>query len=215
MWRHSNLIIGLLIALLALSGCGLTSVGALEYNGPTEQTIEMGKALPGSDIRYVNYSENGAEIWIGNQPTTKKIGDSLDWKGSPVPGVDVAMSLRIVHANADRLITGGTMKIVVHNVSLSGTQFPDRPTYTYKVPVTYNVRRGATIPGTTVTYVGKTDSGAEFGGVSGYPYRRLGDSVSWSGRLQDHAYLDTTLRVIAYTGDFAQIAGLATIGLTE
>ncbi|MBM4460747.1 MAG: hypothetical protein FJ011_23810 [Chloroflexi bacterium] len=56
---------------------------------------------------------------------------------------------------------------------------------------------------------------AELGGVAGYPYRKLGDSISWSGRLRGNAYLDMTTRVVVYADDFIQVAGLAVIGLTE
>jgi hypothetical protein len=75
------------------------------------------------------------------------------------------------------------------------------------------VRKGDKIPGTQITYKGKTDNGAEFEGVSGYPYRKLGDSVSWTGRLRDNAYLDETMRVTVYADDFVTLVGLADIGL--
>jgi len=100
-------------------------------------------------------------------------------------------------------------------VSPAAAQYPDAPTFEYKVAVTYNVKRGALIPGTTISFAGKSDSGAELKGVSGYAFRRLGDSIGWQGQLRANTYLDMTLRVIAYTNDFLQLGGLATIGLTE
>jgi hypothetical protein len=204
-----------LIVLLALGGCGGGPASTLTYNGPTEQTVPMGQTLDGTDIRYVGYSGKGAEVTIGGQPAIKKIGDSLDWKGSPVAGVEVALAQRVLLANAQRLMAVGTVKITVHDVAPAAAQFPDKPLYSYKVAVTYNVRRGATIPGTLISYEGKTDQGAKLGGVSGYPYRKLGDSIGWEGRLRDNAYLDMTVRVIAYTDDFIQVGGLATVGLVE
>lgn len=204
-----------LIILLALSGCGAGPASTLTYSGPTEQTVPMGQMLDGSDIRYVAYSDEGAEVTIGGQRAIKKIGDSLDWKGSPVAGVDVALALRVFSANSQRLIAVGTVRLTVHDAAPAGAQFPDKPLYSYQVGVTYNVRRGTTIPGTLISYEGKTDEGAKLGGVSGYPYRKLGDSIGWEGRLRDNAYLDMTLRVIAYTDDFIQVGGLATVGLVE
>ena len=204
-----------LIVLLVLSGCSTGPVSTLTYSGPTEQTVPMGQTLDGSDIRYVAYSDEGAEVTIGGQRAIKKTGDSLDWKGSPVAGVDVALALRVLSANSQRLMTVGTVKLTVRDVAPVAAPFPDKPLYSYQVAVTYNVRRGATIPGTLISYEGKTDEGAKLGGVSGYPYRKLGDSIGWEGRLRENAYLDMTVRVIAYTDDFIQVGGLATVGLVE
>ncbi len=210
-------LMSLLIALLVLSGCvgGWGSAGTLKYNGPTEQSVAIGQTVPGADIRYMSYSERGAEVSIGGQTALKKVGDSLDWRGAPVSGVDVAISQRILLINAQRLQTVGTVNLTVRDAAPAAAQFPDKPVYSYKVAVTYNVKRGATIPGTLITYKGKNENGAELGGVSGYPYRKLGDSISWSGSLRGNTYLDMTVRVLAYTDDMLQAGGLATIGLTE
>ena len=207
----------LLAVILAVGGClpGPSSGPILEYSGPAEQSIAMGEAMPGTDIRYVAYSDRGAEVTIGGQQALKKAGDSLDWKGTPITGVDVALTQRVLLINQQRLQTVGTVKITVHNIEPASAQFPDKPLYSYKVAVTYTVKRGATIPGTLVTYQGKTENGAQLGGVSGYPYRKIGDSIAWTGRLRGNTYLDMTARVIAYADDFMQVAGLATIGLVE
>jgi hypothetical protein len=53
--------------------------------------------------------------------------------------------------------------------------------YVYKVGAGHTVRTGETIPGTTLTFLGRTDEGAQFGGIDGYPFRKLGDSVVWRG----------------------------------
>lgn len=205
------------IVLLTLTGClpGAGGGPILEYNGPAEQSIAMGEAMPGTDIRYVAYSDRGAEVTIGGQQALKKAGDSLDWKGTPVTGVDVALTQRVLLINQQRLQTVGTVKIAVHNVEPASAQFPDKPLYSYKVAVTYNVKRGAMIPGTLITYQDKANDGAQLGGVSGYPYRKMGDSIVWTGRLRGNTYLDMTVRVIAYADDFMQVAGLATIGVVE
>lgn len=200
---------------LVLAGCPATSSGVLTYNGPTEQTVQVGATIPGSNIRYVGYSEAGAEVLINDQRALKKVGDSLDWKGTPVPGVQVEMAQRILAANAQRLQTVGTVKVTVSDVRPELATFPDKPAFDYKVAVSYTVRKGEVIPGTLISYKGKTEEGAEFAGVSGYPYRKLGDSLTWTGRLRSNTYLDMTLRVIAYGDEFVTVGGLATIGLTQ
>lgn len=201
----------LLAALLA--ACASREAGSLTYNGPTEQTVPMNGGIPGSNVRYVGYSPEGAVVLIDDQRANKKVGDSLDWQNEPVPGVRVSMAQRIVAANEERLQTVGTVRVVVSEAQPAVAQFPDNPSFRYKVAVTYTVRKGERIPGTLITYKGNTENGAEFEGVSGYPYRKLGDSVSWSGRLRGNAYLDMTSRVTVYTDDFVTLVGLADIGL--
>lgn len=203
----------LVVSLLVLAGCSGLGGGGLTYNGPTEQTIAMNESIPGADIRYIGYSEDGAVVVIDDQQAVKKVGDSLDWKGTPVSGVNVTMGQRIVAANADRLQTLGTVRVEIAAAQPELAPYPDSPAYEYKAAITYTVRRGDRIPGTLITYKGKTDNGAEFEGVSGYPYRKLGDSVTWSGRLRSNAYVDMTLRVTVYTDDFVTLVGLADIGL--
>jgi hypothetical protein len=203
---------------LTLAGCtllGAGSDGTLIYNGPTEQTVPMGASLPGADIRYVGYSDAGAEVIIGDLRAVKKPGDSLDWQGTPAQGVDVVLSQRVLAASAERLQTVGTVKVTVQGVSPAPAAFPAGLPLSYKVAVTYNVAKGARAPGTQIVYKGKTDQGAEFSGAGEYPYRKLGDSITWTGRLRANVYLDTTLRVIAYSDSFVQVVGLATLGLTQ
>jgi hypothetical protein len=207
----------ILVASLFLTAClpGAGGDKTLEYNGPTEQSVPMGQLVSGTDIRYVGYSEQGAEVTIGEQRAFKKAGDSLDWKGTPVAGVDVALAQRILLINEQRLQTVGTVKVTVHDVEPAVARFPDKPLYSYKVAVTYTVKRGTAIPGTLITYQGKTENGAQLGGISDYPYRKLGDSITWTGRLRPNVYLDMTVRVIAYADDFMQVVGLATLGVME
>jgi hypothetical protein len=203
----------LLLAAMGLAACSGGGAGSLSYNGPTEQTIPMNESIPGSNIRYVGYGPEGATVLISDQQAVKKVGDSLDWKNEVVPGVQVSMAQRIVAANEQRLQTVGTVHIAISGAQPELAQFPDTPAYRYKVAVSYTVRKGDKIPGTQITYKGKTDNGAEFEGVSGYPYRKLGDSVSWTGRLRGNAYLDMTARVTVYTDEFVTLVGLADIGL--
>ena len=205
----------ILLLVVILAGCPSAGSGTLTYSGPTEQAVRMGETIPGSNIRYVGYSDAGAEVLINDMRALKKVGDSLDWKGSPAPGVQVEMAQRILAANAQRLQAVGTVKVTVSDVRPELATFPDKPAFDYKVAITYTVRRGGTVPGTLISYKGKTDEGAEFAGVSGYPYRKMGDSLAWTGRLRGNTYLDMTLRVVAYTDEFVTLGGVATLGLTQ
>ncbi len=215
MTKPLSFVVIVLVVIALLAGCPGPGSGTLTYSGPTEQAVRMGEAIPGSNIRYVSYTDAGAEMLINDMRAIKKVGDSLDWKGSPVPGVQVEMAQRILAANAQRLQTVGTVKVTVSDVRPELAPFPDKLAFDYKVAITYTVRRGETVPGTLISYKGKAEDGAEFAGVSGYPYRKMGDSLTWTGRLRGNTYLDMTLRVIAYGDEFVTLGGLATIGLTQ
>jgi hypothetical protein len=125
------------------------------------------------------------------------------------------MNQRILAANAKRLQTVGTVQATVTDPQPASATFPDQPAFAYTMTLTYTVRKGERIPGTLITFKGKADEGAEFGGVSGYPYRKLGDSLGWSGRLRSNTYIDMNLRVIVYSDEFVTVGGLAMLGLTR
>ena len=208
-----------LLSALLIAGCVSQSTGpggGLEYNGPSEQTVQRGQTLPGSDIQFVGEGADGARLLIDGQSAAKKTGDSLNWSGAPVPGTHVAMALRILNISDQRLITAGTVKITLDSISPEEAAFPDNPLYTYKaLPVVYHVAKGSPVPGTTLIFDGKTDDGAHLLGVTGYAYFRLGNSITWRGRLRPGVYSDQNLRVLAYTDSFLDVTGLTTIGLTE
>jgi hypothetical protein len=216
--RRFSVTVSLLLALL-LSACvsrPATTGNGIEYNGPSEQTIPVGQTLPPTNIQFTGQTPDGAQVLIGGQPAVKKPGDSLSWSGAPVPGAHVTLALRVLNSNDQRLIAAGTVKVSVDDVSPVEAAFPNKPLYTYGgLPVVYHVAKGAKLPGTTLTYDGKTDEGAHLLGVNGYAYYRLGDSITSRGRLRPGVYVDQTVRVLAYTDGFLELTGLATIGLTE
>ena len=118
---------------------------------------------------------------------------------------------RIILADEARLKTVGTVHVTISNANPQPATVPPGAAYSYKVAMGHAVRKGDRIPGTTITFRGKSDEGAQLEGVDGYPYRRIGDSVTWAGRLNSHAYLETTMRIAAYTEDLLTLAGLAEI----
>ena len=211
--------VSVLLLLLAagVSGCsfipGLGGGGPLVYSGAVEHTVPVGQTIPGTAIQYVGHTDEGAQVSIDGLMALKKPGDSLDWKGTVAPGVEVAMPQRIVLADASRLQTVGTVRVTITDPAPAPQPFPGGGRYVYKVGSGYTVRKGAPVPGTTLTYLGKTDEGAQFGGIDGYPYRRIGDSVAWQGRLNGSAFLDATYRVVAYTDDVVTLAGLGTVAV--
>jgi hypothetical protein len=89
---------------------------------------------------------------------------------------------------------------------------PTEPLVKYSnAPVTYRVEKGDYIPGTLVKYLGKTEEGIELSGVEGYPYRKLGDSIVWEGKLLAGMFLQLNVRVLFIAADFIRVAGTAAL----
>jgi hypothetical protein len=71
------LFLGLAVLLIASCTPVSTSDGdGSQYNGPIEKAIAKEEFLPGTDIKYLGKTEDGAEVAIGGQRALKKPGDS-------------------------------------------------------------------------------------------------------------------------------------------
>ena len=205
-------VLGLL--LLFLPTCQRKPPGGpveLLYTAPFETGIEKGSDLPGTGIRYVGLSDKGAEILIDDQTAFKQKGDSLDWKGSPVENVDLDLTLRVLWVTEQTLHVGGTAQVTVRDPRPEAASIPEVPVKYSNAPVTYRVEKGGYIPGTLVEYVNKAEEGIELGGIEGYPYRKLGDSIVWKGKLREKVFLQLNVRVIFIAESFIRVAGTAAV----
>jgi len=191
--------------------------GPLEliYTAPFETGIERGNDLPGTGIRYLGLSDKGAEILIDDQIAFKQKGDSLGWKGNPVGNVDLNLSLRVLWVTEETLYVAGTARATVRDPMPETVSIPTEPPVKYSnAPVTYRVEKGDYIPGTLVKYLGKAEEGIELSGVEGYPYRKLGDSVVWEGKLLAGMFLQLNVRVLFIAADFINVTGTAALLLS-
>ena len=210
-----------LIALAAIVTLGVSACtqqlpsGTMEYSTAFERSIPVGQSLPGTDIKYLGKTEQGAQMSIGGQTTLKRTLDSLTWHGEPTPGVNVDYNLRIVVFDDKVLQAGGTAKVVIANVQAQAVPASSLPkdALTFKGVVNYSVPQGKTIPGTTITYDGKTSDGTKLGGIDGYPFRKEADSIGWFGKLSDKCFLQLDLRLVVYTDSAMQVTGTATLYL--
>lgn len=208
-------VIGLLLSFLPT--CQRKPPGGpleLLYTAPFETGVEKGSNLLGTGIRYVGLSDKGAEILIDDQTAFKQKGDSLDWKGSPVENVDLSLSLRVLWFTEQTLYVAGTASATVRGPTPEAASVPAVPVKYSNAPVTYRVKKGDYIPGTLVKYVSKQEEGIELSGVEGYPYRKLGDSIVWEGKLREKVFLQLNVRVIFIAEGFIRVAGTANILLT-
>ncbi len=207
----------LLFLLPVLVGCILKPrppSGTLTYKGPLELKAEPGKNLPGTDILYVGVSDKMAEFKIGGQRALKKVGDSLDWQGTPTPGVRLDLNLRILLISEQALHAGGTIDMEVENPTPRAMALDTGSQAKFSVPVTYGVERGENIPGTLLVYQERdAEKGAKLGGIADYPYRKMGDSLVWEGKLRDNVSLKLDLRVLFFNENSLRVGGVATLWL--
>lgn len=212
-WQSILVIISLGIVLTGCLGGAGSVPGTLEYELPTTLTVAVGQALPGTDILYAAYGTDGAHLLIAGQPALKRVGDSVQWSGEQVPGVQVRLKLRVAHIGAESIRLVGTAHLVLHNVQpVRGTP-NSTATLHYAGPVAYRVFQGEVLPGSTFSYLGHTEQGAQLGGIDEYPYRRIGDSIYWEGTLNEHASLRLDVRVVQYGERTMHVAGTAAIWL--
>jgi hypothetical protein len=184
----------------------------LTYTAPVEISVKAGENLPGTGIRYVGMSEKGAEVIIAGQHALKQKGDSLDWKGNPVEGASVDLSLRVLWFTEETLHLVGTGQVVVRQPTPQPAFIQnDWPLKFTNAPVTYGVARNEYIPGTTIEYLGKEEEGAHLGGIDGYPYRKGADSILWDGKLREKVYLRLNVRVLYIGEDSLRVGGTADI----
>lgn len=216
-WKAASLplTVIVLLSLLGLAACTGSPQGTLMYRGPTEERVAAGTSMPGTSIRYVQNTSEGAEFLIADQRAIKKLGDSVLWKGNLGPNLKADLGLRVALIQPEAVQLAGTAALDVQNVQPAAAPFPENSEIVYRVPVTYNVKKGERIPGTLYTYDGQDAQGARIGGLpSGdFPYRQVADSLVWTGRLAEGVMLRLDLRVLFFTDQSLQVAGFATLAV--
>jgi hypothetical protein len=202
------------ILLIVLSGCTPKAVKQstrITYNLPTKLTVKIGERLPGTDIQYESLAERGAYLRINGQSALKRKGDSVDWEGEPLPGVSVDLSLRVAWYTEEELHLVGMAKIVVNEIQPREMPVAITTPIRYTGPVVYSMGRGAVIPGSTITFEERTEQGAKLGGISGYAYRKGGDSILWEGCLRERVHVRLDLRVLQFDDQALRVGGVVTV----
>jgi len=199
--------------LIALAACrsGAGSLGELAYQLATAVSVPVGQELPPTGIRYDRLEDKGAYLIIDGQQALKKKGDSVSWRGSLQEGVELGLTLRVVWYTEDELYLAGTAEVVIEDAMPVAGPVATTSPVTYSGPVAYGVSKGDTIPGSTLSYLGKTEDGAELGGLAVYPYRMAGDSIVWEGTLRPGVYSRLDLRVAQFDDRTLRVAGIVTL----
>lgn len=188
-------------------------------------SLDPGDSVPGTRLQYLGRTGDTYQVSIDGLNATKRAGDSFIWNGVLAPGVYANYSLRLIMAVFGPLRVAGPVTITFFYPQPVEAPLPanlDSPLTFNNAVINYLVPVGRTVPGTTLVYAGLITQGegdqvnrlAQLSGLSGYPYLALGDSLIWSGRLKDNAYLRYSLRVAGLNEEGLRLAGTAQLWLT-
>jgi len=209
-WRNL-VIVSLILLLLVSCAGGQKANSSISYSGPANFTIKRGEKLPFAEISYLGVGPQGAEVLIAGQKALKQKGDSLDWEGFPLPEVELKVRTRIINFNSSALNSVGFFTINISKPLPVPAPPPKEATIKFTAPVAYRINKGEVVPGTTIRYGGKDTAGAKFEGLEGYPYRKTGDSLVYTGKLKEKVYLVLNVRVLHYDQDTVTLSGTAEI----
>lgn len=195
---------------LLLTSCNIGDwTNRLPYAGPAEVGIPKGEYLPGTEIKYLGKTSDGAELSIAGKRALKKIGDSVEWKADMLPRVSVDQTYRVILITEDVLHVAGTARVIVANAIPEAAEVDETAPVHFRFPVGYHVQKDTAIPGTPIIYLGKAEQGAQLGNVTDYSYRRVGDSIVWKGKLRDRLWIEVDLRTALISEDTLDVLGTA------
>lgn len=205
----------------------LTPVGdTLTFTNPAfTMNLEPGDSVPGTGLHYVGRESDAYLVTIDGQEALKRTGDSFIWDGVVAPGVHATYNLRLTTAVFGPLPVAGPVSLTVFYPEPSPIENlpPLEGALTYRNTIlTYLVSAGQNVPGTNLVYEGSETQGdgqsaqlARFSGLSGYPLRAVGDSLTWTGTLRPNVYVRYNLRLLNVNDDSVRLAGTADLWIQE
>jgi hypothetical protein len=193
-----------------------TPPGGMIFNGPIERGLNVGDRVPGTDIQLVGVSDAGAEFDMAGMRSVRVAGDSLDYDGPwpSLPGATYNLRLRIYRVGDQSVRAAGVHQLTVQGVQPVQTN-AGVSNATLRFPFTTGASVGETFAGTTYTYLGEDERGAQIGGLpqGDYPYRKVGDSLPWAGDLRPDIKAEYNLRILMYNETGARVGGTVKLGL--
>ncbi len=86
----------------------------------------------------------------------------------------------------------------------------------YDLPVSFNIRSGSLLSGTSIAYGGKTGAGAAKVLITGLVApKQVGDTVDWQGSPVQNTFLKLATRVLTYDNQSVTLAGTAHIEIKD
>lgn len=181
--------------------------------------LSPGESVKGTQMTYLGRDGDVYRVAIDGLEATKRVGDSFNWRGVLAPGVIGNYTLRLSPTIlGDNMLTAGQVRLFVLNpipVELSNDFQVNQSIHRFGgLGVDYKIPLGGNVPGTSLSFVGFDDQGAELGGTKGYPYRVVGDSLFWTGRLRGNVVVSQSLRVVSANEEELHVLGTAELWVT-
>lgn len=199
-----------------------TAVGDTMFFNIPAYTYQLspGDSIPGTGLQFNDRQGDAYEVRIDGQTTLKRSGDSFYWSGVLAPGVFANFNLRLTTSVFGGMPVAGPVEIIVLNptpVEEASVPISENMLSFSSILADYTVPVGYTIPGTSLIFEGIEERGqggqlvdfARLSGTSGYPYLAFGDSLVWTGKLHDNAYIRYNLRVTSIKEDALRLSGTA------
>lgn len=97
----------------------------------------------------------------------------------------------------------------------SGTPTPVN-TLSYDAPVSFTIKIGTLLPGTSISYNGKSDTGAAKILLAGLlAPKQIGDTVDWTGAPTPNVNVRLNTRVLSFDAQAITLAGTAHVEITN
>ena len=190
--------------------------GTVNLRGPTDKKVEIGERIPGTDIELSAINDGVAEFLVNGLRLERTRGDSLDFDGSWPGTADVTYSLRlrIYNVSSSNVRAAGVQQLVVAGIQPLPAP-SQKARIELKFPHAAAADVGELIEGTTFGYVGQNERGAEISGLpeGDYPYRKTGDSITWSGLLRPDIPVEYSLRVLLAREESINVGGTVAVYL--
>ncbi len=126
------------------------------------------------------------------------------------------------HTNALRLLFAIISLVTLTQVGCGDDALPFSSTpvpanvLVYDPPVSFNIKSGSLLPGTSIAYGGKTESGAAKVLITGLVApKQVGDSVDWQGAPAQNVNLKLATRVLMFDNQSVTLAGTSHIEVKD
>lgn len=193
-----------------------TPPGAVVFQGPLDEVVEPGERVLGSDIELVEVNGDVAIFRIDDLRAERRIGDSLDFDGSwpNLEGVTYSLRLRVYRVNSSQVRAAGVHRLTIANAAPQPADV-NLGDDAMRFPYTVSAAPNGQFPGLTFGYAGVDERGAVLTGLGDdeYPYRKIGDSVTWQGYVRADLPVEYHLRMLYYQDDSARVGGVVLISL--
>ncbi len=175
-------------------------------------TLDPGESVPETQLHYVGRDGPAYLVTLDGLEANKRVGDSLNWRGIIAPGVATEYKLRVLPTfSSTTLLALGSVELNIMNPKPVFLENPAADTsatlHFDNAEIDFSIGQGGTVPGTPFVFVGMTEDGAQFSGVEGYPYRDLGDSLNWTGRLRGNVTIQYDMRVVSIKDETVRLLG--------